>query len=146
VYYARRAAVWLIPLVRRYAVDLGQQAVDLRERVAHSRLPQTLLAGAVGCTLVLPSLAAPVRDLHPVPQPPIGDRPLAQVGTCCGTRAPKPAVDPPENQVRAKPAATGDARGRPPADECSASCARSWQDNSHPSKSHKKSKKKQQKG
>src|ERR1700712_3742497 len=79
VYYARRTAVWLVPAVRRYAVDLGRRSVDLGGRVVHSRLPRVLVAGAVGATLAVPSLAFPEHGVNSdrglVAQPNIADRP-----------------------------------------------------------------------
>src|ERR1700712_5108864 len=69
VYYARRTAVWLVPAVRRYAVDLGRRSVDLGGRVVHSRLPRVLVAGAVGATLAGASLPVPGHDVNPGPGP-----------------------------------------------------------------------------
>lgn len=66
LYYARRAARWLAPVVRGSMMDLAGQVLELGGRVARSGLPRTLTAGVTGCALMaLPSLAAPVRDLDP---------------------------------------------------------------------------------
>jgi len=96
-YFARRTATWLVPLMRRTAADTRRSAaeawrsaVDLGVRavhqVTHSRLPQALATGALGCALALPAFAAPVRDMEPgwgrYPQQHIAD--LAGAGTEAG--------------------------------------------------------------
>jgi hypothetical protein len=149
VNYARRAAVWLIPVVHRSAADLAERAVDLRWRVVHSGPPRTLVAATAGCTLALSCLPVPVSHVEPgwgsVPPAATAGRLVTRVGSCCGAPMTKPAAQPVENQVRQAPAVIGDdavVRQTAPADECFGSCGRSWQQDSHQSRSRGKPKKK----
>lgn len=157
LYFARRTATWLVPLIRRSAVDAQRSAVELGARVVHSRLPQALVTGALGCALAVPAFAAPVRDMEPgwgrYPQPGIGGglaggrtEPAVQIGECCGGPAARPAEEQGTNQVRFGPEPGPIARPVTPVDQCSGSCGRQWDKQSKSkgkkSKADKKSKSK----
>jgi hypothetical protein len=156
VYFARRTAIWLVPMLRRSAADARRSAADLGARVVHSRLPQALVIGALGCALAVPAFAAPVRDMEPgwgrYPQPGLGglagDRtePAVQIGECCGGQAARPAEEQGTNQVRFGPAPGPTARSVTPVDQCSGSCGRQSEkqgkSKNKKSKSDKKSKSK----
>jgi hypothetical protein len=151
IYYTRRAIGWLIPTAHRFAVKLGQQAGQLRHSLVYGRFPQSLLAGALGCTLALPALAVPVRDLNSgwglMPRPGSSGSPHAQVGPCCGARVTGPAESPMQNQVReAPPVTSGVVKQAIPVDVCAGSCEQPPPQNAHQSKSRAKLKKKKSKG
>lgn len=135
LYFARRTASWLVPLIRRSAADARRSALDSGARlvhgVVHSRLPQALVTGAVGCALALPALAAPARDMDHHPQQEIGGlaggdtEPAAQIGGLGGLSA-RPADEQGANQVRSGPASGQTSTARPvtPVDQCVGSCGR----------------------
>lgn len=161
LYFARRTATWLVPLIRRSAADARRSAADawlaavdlgLRavRQVMHSRLPQALATGALGCALALPAFAAPVRDMEPgwgrYPQQHIADlagadtEAAAQIGACCGNAQARPPQEQGTNQVRSAPSrATGPAsRSEAAVDRCAGSCGpsreRSWSSSKDKSK------------
>jgi hypothetical protein len=149
VYYSRRAALWLIPVIHRYAADLAERAAHLRWRVAHSGLPRTLVATTAGCTLTLPLLSIPMSQVEPgwgsVPPTASASRLATRAGSSRGTPTTTPAAPPLENQVRQAPAVTGDnavTSQTASTDECAGSCGPSWQEDSHQSTSRGKPKKK----
>jgi hypothetical protein len=147
MYFGRRTATRLVPVIRRSAVDCRRSAIGLGGRVVHSRLPQALAMGAVGCALALPSFAAPVRDLDrgwgSGMRSVIAGEPAARVGPLGGVVA-RPVEEPAPNQVREVPVRTGNetARSVAPVDQCVGSCGRNSQQNKSKSKSQGKSKKK----
>jgi hypothetical protein len=144
-YFARRWAMWLIPVVRRSVVDLAartrRSAAGLSGRVEHSRLPRALVIGAVGCVLGLPASAATGRDaaasLEAMPPP--GNGPLQVTRTA---PVPRPAEEPPANHVRAAPAGSRAGAAPQVTEDCASSCNSSWQQNGHKPKSKKGKKKK----
>jgi hypothetical protein len=165
MYFARRTATWLVPLIRSTAADARRSAVDARRsalalggraahRVVHSRLPQALVTGAIGCALALPAFAAPVRDMEPgwarFPQQGTGStgtESAAQIGECCSTTAARPVEEQGTNQVRSGPVPVtgGTARQVASVDQCTGSCGQGSRDDKGKSKSHGKSKKKKAK-
>lgn len=159
LYFARRTASWLIPLIRRTAADTRRTVFDAGARgihsLVHSRLPQALVTGVVGCALALPAFAAPVRDMEPgwarYPQAGGGTGPTesaAQIGECCSTPTARPVEEQGTNQVRSgpEPATRPGARSVAPVDQCTGSCGQNYQDDKGKSKSRGKSKKKKDKG
>lgn len=150
MYFGRRTATRLVPVIRRSAVDCRRSVIVIGGRVVHSRLPQALVMGAAGCALALPSVAAPVRDLDrgwgSGPPSGIAGEPAARVGPFDGLVA-RAGEEPAANQVRDAPVRTGDETARPVArvDQCVGSCGWTSQQNKSKSKSQGKPKKKKSK-
>ena len=139
-YFARRTATWLVPLIRRSAADARRSTVDFGvrsvDRVVHSRLPQALMTGALGCALALPALAAPVRAMEPgwggYPQQSIGStsrgnaEAAARIADCCAGPSARPVEEQGTNQVRSGPSPNGGLTVRTvtPVDQCIGDCGR----------------------
>jgi hypothetical protein len=127
--------------------------IELGGRVVHSRLPQALVTGALGCALAVPAFAAPVRDMEPgwgrYPQEGIGGltgggtEPAAQIGSWTAQAA-RPMEEQDTNQVRSGPPPVmgGTVRRVAPVDQCVGSCDKESDQKSKKSKSKNKSGKK----
>ena len=164
VYFARRSANWLIPLLLRSAAEVADRtqrsaadlarasvalarrirdtAIELPGRFVRSRLPQALTVAAVACLMVVPSWAHPVYEtavaVQSAPVSSDGGVRLAPADAFTGT-----ALD--WNQVRAAPPRT-DTAGAGPAVACANGCDRQqWDNQKSQSGDHAKKKKKKSK-